>query len=69
MKGLKLGLLWGPFVQGRKYTSLKFTGVLCAMTMRNDAKFGKELTCQFKIDIRNLTNFDPSTKKSNKFAL
>ena len=31
------------------------------MTMKNDAKFAEELTCQFKINIRNLTNFDPST--------
>ena len=49
--------------------SLKFTRVLCVMTMKNDAKFEKELTCQFKIDMRNLTNFDPSTQKSQKFAL
>ena len=27
------------------------------MTMTNDGKFDEELTCQFKIDIRNLTNF------------
>ena len=44
--------------------SLKFTGELCVMTMKNDAKFEEELTCQFKIDMRNLTNFDPSTRKS-----
>ena len=37
--------------------------------MKNDAKFDKELTCQFKIDLKNLTNFDPSTRKSQKFAL
>ena len=35
----------------------------------NDAKFEKELTYQFKIDMRNLTNFDSSTPKSQKFAL
>ena len=38
--------------------SLNITGVLCVMTMTNDAKFEEELTCQFKIDMRNLTNFD-----------
>ena len=32
--------------------------------MRSDAKFEEELTCQFKIDMRNLTNFDPSTRMS-----
>ena len=35
--------------------SLKFTGELCVMTMKNDAKFEEELTCQFKFDMRNLT--------------
>ena len=39
------------------------------MTMKNDAKFEEELTCQFKIDMRNLTNFDPSIRKFQKFAL
>ena len=49
--------------------SLKFTEGLCVMTMKNDAKFEEELTDHFKIDIRNLTNFDLSTRKSKKFAL
>ena len=31
------------------------------MTMKNDAKFEEELTCRFKIDMRNLKNFDQST--------
>ena len=44
--------------------SLKFTGELCVMTMKNDKNFEKELTCQFKIDIRNLISFDPSAQKS-----
>ena len=39
------------------------------MTIKNDAKFEEEFTCQFKIDMRNLTNFDPGTRKSRKFAL
>ena len=38
--------------------SLKFTGKLCVMPMKNDAKIEKELTCQLKIDMRNLANFD-----------
>ena len=41
--------------------SLKFTEQLCVMTMRNDTKFEEEVTCYFKIDMRNLPNFDPST--------
>ena len=39
------------------------------MTMKNDAKFGEELTFHFKTDMRNLANFDLSTRKSKKFAL
>ena len=36
--------------------------------MKNDAKTQEELTCQFKTDMRNLTNFDSSTLKSQKLA-
>ena len=39
------------------------------MTMKNDAKFEEELTCQFKIGMKNLINFDRCTRKSQKFAL
>ena len=49
--------------------SLKITGELCIMTMKNDATFEEDLTCQFKIDMRNLTNFDPSNQKSQIFVL
>ena len=49
--------------------SLKFTGEFCVTTIKNDSKFEEELTCQFKIDMRNLTNFDLSTQKSQKYAL
>ena len=49
--------------------SIKFTEELCVMTMKNDAKFEEELTCQFQTDMRNFTNFDRSTRKSQKFAL
>ena len=37
--------------------------------MKNDAKIEEELTCHFKIDMKNLTNSDPSTRKSKTFAL
>ena len=39
------------------------------MAMKNNAKFEEELTYHFKIDMRNLTNFDSSTQKSKKTAL
>ena len=38
------------------------------MKLKRDSKFGEELTC-FKNDIRNLTNFDLSTEKSQTFSL
>ena len=36
--------------------------------MSNEAKFEEEFTCRFKIDMRTLTNFDLSTRKSAKFG-
>ena len=38
------------------------------MTTQNDAKFEEELTCQFKTDMRNLLNFDPSTETISKIC-
>ena len=37
--------------------SLKNTGELCAMTMKNDAKLVEELTYRLKIDMKNLNEF------------
>ena len=36
--------------------------------MKYDTKTEEELTCRFKIDMRNLMNFVPSTRKSKKFC-
>ena len=41
--------------------SLKLTEDLCVMIMKNDSKIEKDLNCLFRIDTRNLTNFDLST--------
>ena len=49
--------------------SLQFTEELCVMKIKNDAKIEENLTCQFKIDMKNLMIFHPSTWKSKKFAL
>ena len=49
--------------------TLKFAEELCVMAMKNNAKFEEELTSHFKTDMRNLTNFDSSTRKSKKNAL
>ena len=49
--------------------NLKIAEELRVMAMTNDAKFEEELNSQFKIEMRNLTNIDLSTQKSQKFAL
>ena len=49
--------------------NLKSTEKLYVMTMKSDAKFDEKSTCHFKIDRRNLTNFDLSAQKSQKVAL
>ena len=64
LKMSKLGLWWDPFFQSRKCMSLTFTEEFCVMAIKNDAKFKEELTCHFKIDMRNLTNLDSSSRKS-----
>ena len=67
-ESVKTGTLMGSFYPKYKTCELKiYKGNLCHD--KNDTKFEEELTCQFKIDTRNLTNFDPSTRKSQKFTL
>ena len=36
------------------------------MKLKRDTKFGDELTCCFKIDVNNLTNFLPEHSKVSK---
>ena len=51
-KKFKIGTFMGSFIQSIKCMSLKLIGKLYGMTMKNDAKYEKELNCQFKIDIQ-----------------
>ena len=69
LKVSKLKLWWDSFVQRRKCMSLKFTGELFVITSKKDAKLEEESTYHFKIDMRILMNFDPSTRKSKTFTL
>ena len=39
------------------------------MKLKRDAKFGEESTCGLKIGISNLTNFDLSAQKSQRYSL
>ena len=65
----KFGLWWDCFVQSKRNMTSKFAEELSVMKMKNNAKFEEELTCHFKTDMRNLTNFDLSTRKSKKVSL
>ena len=49
--------------------NLKFLRELFVMTMKKDAKPEEELTCRFKIEIKDFDDFNRSTRKSQKFAL
>ena len=39
------------------------------MKPKRDTKFGEESNCRFKIGIRDSTNFDQGTRKSQKCSL
>ena len=68
-KSLKIWTFLGPFIKNRQCMSLQDTEELCVMKINNDAKIEENLTCQFKIDMKNLMIFHLSTSKSKKFAL
>ena len=61
LENAKLVFSWDPLVQSRKCMGYKLTEELYVMTLKNDEKSEEELTYCFKIDIRNLTNFDSIT--------
>ena len=68
LKVLKLWFLWDLLIQSWKSMCLKSTEELSVMKMKNDTKFEEEMTCHFKVGMRNLTNFESSTCKSQKFS-
>ena len=39
------------------------------MKLKRDTKYGEESTCRLKIGLTNLTNFDLSAQKSQRFSL
>ena len=65
----RLVLSWDTFVQSRKLMNQKFTKELCVITLKNDEKSEEELTCRFKINIRNFANFDSRAWKYQEFTL
>ena len=49
LKVSKLELWWDSFIQSRKCFSLKFTGELCVMTMKNDANLNRNWLVSSKL--------------------
>ena len=58
----KLGLWWDIFIQ------ILTCMIICVMTIKNDAKLEEELTCRFKIEMRNFYKFWPGHSKVSKFC-
>ena len=56
----------GSFYPKYKMHELKIYRGVMYDDNKNDAKFEEELTCRFKIDIRNLTNFDANNQTFSK---
>ena len=61
-KSLKSWTFLGSFfIKNRKCMSLQSTEELCVIKIRNAAKIEENLTCQFKVNMKNLMIFHPRT--------
>ena len=58
----KLELWWGLFIQILKCM------IMCFTTIKNNTNFEEELTCRFKIDMRNFYKFWPGHSKVSKIC-
>ena len=61
-------LYWASFEQIIYCSSSKSTEELSFINLKKDAKFQYESTCRFKFVIKNLTNFEVSTRKFQNFS-
>ena len=59
----------GFFCLKQKIHDIKFTEEVRETKLKNDEKSEEKLTCRFKTDLSNLTNFDSRNQKSQKFTL
>ena len=59
----------GSFRAKYIFFELNSTEEVSFMKLKRNTKFREESTCHFKIDTRNLTNFDKNTQKSQRFSL
>ena len=60
-----MGFFWTKYIVQAKKVQRSYL----SWNWRRIQKFGEESTCHFKIDIRNLTNFDLSTRKFQNVSL
>ena len=67
-RALNIGILMGSFNPNLKKCELKIHRGVIYHDNEELRKFEEEPTCHFKDDIRNLTNIDPSTWKSQNFS-
>ena len=67
LENVEIGTLMGSLYP--KGMSWRFSVELYVIALGNDENPDKEWTCYFKIDKRNLMNFDRSIQKFQKFAL
>ena len=67
LKVSKMFILMGSFWAKYILFERKSTEEISFMELKRDAKFWEESTCRFKIDIRNLGNFDLSTRSFKNF--
>ena len=70
LKVPKIFILMCPFWAKYVLFVLKiYREELPLMKLKRNTKFGEESTCLLKIGIRNLSNFDLSSRKSQRFSL
>ena len=69
LESVIIGIFMRSFCPKQKIHELQLTEELQVMTLKNDEKSEEELTCRFKIEIKNLTNVDSRTWKSQEFTL
>ena len=69
LESVRIGTFVRSFCPNEKMHKLKIYRGVMGMALKNDEKSVVELTCRFKIDIKNLTNLDSTTGKSRKFTL
>ena len=69
LESVKIGIFNGILLSNAENAWAAFYRRVTSMTLKNDEKSEEELTCGFKIDVKNLKTFNSRTWKSQKFTL